>query len=106
MTDTIRSLLMELKAGLGSIYQDRLRGVYLYGSYARQEEDAESDLDVLIVLDRIEHYAKEVNRTGDLVSQLSLRYGVSVSRVFVGHADWTARGTAFLFNACAEAVPL
>ena len=41
------------------IYKDRLRGVYLYGSYARRQQGPESDLDILIILDEIADYGKK-----------------------------------------------
>ncbi|MGH2361057.1 MAG: nucleotidyltransferase family protein [bacterium] len=105
MTGRIPDLMAEMKDGLTAMYGARLRGVYLYGSYARAEADRESDVDVLVVLDHISHYAAEVDRTGPLVSALSLQYGVSVSRVFVSEQDWSGRTTPFLANVWDEAVP-
>lgn len=61
-------LIAELTVGLDGVYGDRLKGLYLYGSYARGEEDRESDLDILVVLEQFDHYAAEVNRTGELAS--------------------------------------
>ena len=72
--EKLKQLLTELRAGLKNIYGDRLKGLFLFGSYARGEQDAESDLDVLVVLDSFEStYSAEVNRTGDLGSELSLK---------------------------------
>ncbi len=101
----IRGLMSQLRTGLDELYGSRLKGVYLYGSYARGMADQESDVDVLIVLDRIERYGHEINRTSDLVSSLSLHYGLSISRVFLSHDDWTSRDTPFLANVRGEAVP-
>ncbi|MBK7319966.1 nucleotidyltransferase domain-containing protein [Candidatus Villigracilis affinis] len=42
----IRKLMKELKAALVRIYGDKLKGVYLYGSYARGDYRAGSDVDV------------------------------------------------------------
>lgn len=105
MNDKVRALLTELKNGLLAIYGPRLKGTYLYGSYARGEEDAESDVDIVVVLDRIDGYSAEIDRTSHLISDLALGYGVSVSRVFVSEADWVSRETPFLANAREEAVP-
>ncbi|MDF0652350.1 MAG: nucleotidyltransferase domain-containing protein [Nitrospira sp.] len=77
----------------------------MFGSHARNEADAESDVDVLVVLDQIKQYGREVSVTGPLISQLSLQFGVSISRVFVSQQDWTDRHTPFLANVREEAIP-
>ncbi len=100
----VKTLLSELKAGLQAIYADRLRGVYLYGSYARGEADPESDLDVLVVLDRIGSYSEEVDRTGELGAELSLKYSVSISKVYLRERDWLERESPFLANVREEAI--
>ena len=106
MNDKIKALMGELKAGLETIYGNRSKGAYLYGSYARGEEDRESDVDVLVILDHFDHYGAEVDRTGHLVSALSLKYGVSISRIFVPERDWSERDTRFLANVREEAIPV
>jgi len=70
--DLPKTLLARLKEGLASVYGWRLKGLYLYGSYAAGEQDEESDLDVLIVLDRVDHYAAEIDRTGPHIATPSL----------------------------------
>ena len=47
----VKVLMDELKAGLQALYGDRLKGIYLYGSYARGEGDPESELDALVMLE-------------------------------------------------------
>lgn len=104
MTDPdLTSILEAIRHGLEGIYASRLKGVYLYGSYARDEADSESDLDILVVLDRIDRYGAEIDRTSRLVAGLSLACGISVSRVFVSEPDWLQAETAFLRNARREA---
>lgn len=97
-------LIAELKVGLDGVYGDRLKGLYLYGSYARAEEDDESDLDILVVLEQFDHYAAEVNRTGELASELSLKYGMTVSQVLVRESEWLNGDTPFLSNVREEAI--
>ena len=100
----LKELLAELKEGLKSIYGERLKGLYLYGSYARGEQEEYSDIDVLIVLDEIPHYAAEIDRTGYLASDLSLKYGTTVSRFFVTVQDWKIKDTSFFLNVREDAI--
>jgi predicted nucleotidyltransferase len=79
----ISELLGKLRRGLEHLYGERLAGVYLFGSFARAEESPASDVDILVVLDEVTDYGQEIERTGHLVSGLSLDYDVSISRVFV-----------------------
>jgi uncharacterized protein len=90
--------MKELKEGLVRIYGDRLKDVYLYGSYARGEVRSDSDIDVMIVLNNYRSYGKEIDRTGKLISRLSLNYGVSVSRVIMKEAQWRLSDTPLLRN--------
>ena len=105
MPDRIKDLLTELKVGLMEIYGSRLEGLYLYGSYARGDQEPGSDVDIVILLDRIDHYSLEIDRTGELISDLSLKFGLSISRLFVSEHDWKYRDTPFLANAREEAIP-
>jgi predicted nucleotidyltransferase len=100
----IETLMSELRAGLLELYGPRLKGVYLFGSYARGEQEAESDVDVLVVLDDFGDYGEEVDRAISLTSKLSLAHDVSVSKVFVRERDWLHGDTPFLKNVREEAV--
>jgi len=101
----VRSILGELKLRLVALYGERLRGVYLFGSYARDEAKEESDADILIVLDRVENYSREIDTTSELTSELSLEHGISLSRVFATEEQWRTGQTNFLQNLREEAVP-
>ena len=46
-----KALLQRIKSCLQPIYGDRLRGMVLYGSEARNEAEKDSDIDILILLD-------------------------------------------------------
>jgi type I restriction enzyme S subunit len=100
----VRRLVSDFRIALDEIYGPRLRGVFLYGSYARGDADEESDVDVLVVLDDFDRYGEEISRTAEAAANLSLRYGVSLSRVFARERDWLCGDTVFLSNAREEGV--
>jgi predicted nucleotidyltransferase len=100
----IKSILKELKIKLQDIYGDQLKGLYLYGSYARAEADGKSDIDILVILDKVERYSNEIARTSNLVAELSLKYDTTISRVFVSQRDWAEKETPFLLITRKEAI--
>jgi len=97
--------MKELKEGLVRIYGDRLEELYLYGSYARGDARSDSDIDVMIVLNNYESYGKEIDRTGELASNLSLEYGISISRVIMKELQWKKSDTPLLRNIRLDGVP-
>ena len=101
----IHDILNELKAGLQLTYGEKLKGVFLFGSYARGDADRESDCDILVVLEAFDRYALEVDRTAALAADVSLKHGVTVSLVFMREREWLHGDTPFLSNVRDEAVP-
>ncbi|MFO7943453.1 MAG: nucleotidyltransferase domain-containing protein [Anaerolineales bacterium] len=102
----VHDLMGEMKEHMARMYSQRLVGVYLYGSYARGEEEVGSDVDVLIVLGRIESYSAEIDRTGEIGSDLSLKYDLSISRVFIDQENWEDGDTPFLRRVRQEAIEI
>jgi len=106
MTEKIRQVLKKLKNGLVQMYGSRLKGVYLYGSYARGDFEQWSDLDVLVILDTFERSPLELKRTSQLVSDLSLEYLITISPVFLREQEWNMGDKPLLRNIRAEAVAI
>ncbi len=99
--------MKELKAGLVRIYRDRLKAVYLYGSYARGDYRPGSDVDVMILLKDYRNYWNEQKKISQLASDISLEYEVTVSCIFIKELQWkTARDERpLLYNIHREGVP-
>lgn len=101
----IRKMLKELKDGLVSMYGDRLKGLYLYGSYARGDYRQGSDVDVMILLADYESYWKELDRSTELASDLSLKYDVTLSRLIMKQIQWEKSDMPVLRNIHKDGVP-
>ena len=100
----IRKLLKELKEGLVRIYADKLKAVYLYGSYARGEASSDSDIDVLVVLKGDFNYIEMLKRSDDFTIALCLENDMQISRAFVSEAEYKSKQTPFLMNVRRDAV--
>ncbi len=105
MPANIKNRLAELKKGLVELYGQRLKAVYVFGSYAGGDYDENSDLDVMIVLSDYQNYGAEIDQSGELVSQLSLDYDISISRVIMKEIQWQRSDTPLLRNIRSEGVP-
>lgn len=72
---------------LERLYGPRLRGVYLYGSGARDELTPDSDIDVAVVLDAVVDRFVEHRRVSRLGADLSLEFDTVVLFFFAAEAD-------------------
>ena len=106
MPPEIQKLLRELKQGLIRLYGERLKGLYLYGSYARGDFQEGSDLDVLIILNDFERAPLELQFTDDLMGDLSLEYLITVSPMFMREKDWLTAEKPLLRNVRVEGMPI
>ena len=64
MHGTLGAILAQLRAGLEALYGPQLVHLLLYGSQARGEATAESDIDVLVVLQGSVDPGAEIARAG------------------------------------------
>ena len=97
--------MKELKEGLVQIYGDKLKAVYLYGSYARGDYRQGSDVDVMILLKDYKNYWKELYRSSDYVSDISLKYDVTVSCLIMKEIQWKESDMPVLRNIRREGLP-
>lgn len=98
--------LHELKRGLEALYGPRLRGLYLYGSCARGDAGAESDIDVAMVLDDYAYWGDEIRRIGGVVSEVCLSHNCLLSVVPFTAREWSSERSMFAENVRREGVPV
>jgi len=94
---TVQLALKELQEYLAKIYGKRLRGVYLYGSYARGDFQADSDIDILIALKGSVNPGREIDRIGDGVADICLEHNVLIA-TFPVSEEWLSTRKSPLFE--------
>ena len=80
--------------------------MYLYGSQARGEAQAGSDIDVFTVVQGEFDYTELLAKTSEIIARLSLENDVVISRVFVSKERFEQAHSPFLLNVRREAVPI
>lgn len=76
----LHKVLTTAKNGMKAIFGEHLTAIYLYGSYARNEADDESDIDLIVLLDMPKDEISKHRRTvSNFSSDIDLEYDVLVS---------------------------
>jgi type I restriction enzyme S subunit len=104
--DQVLQLVREFHERLADVYGERLKGVYLYGSYARGKATEDSDIDVAVVLEGPVHAHREEERTGDIVGDLCLREACLLVPFFISDEEYQATPYAVHRNIASEGVPV
>lgn len=102
----VAQVARDAKAMLTDLYGDRLTDVLMFGSYARGDATEESDLDLLIVLDRLDDPWHELRRVDPILWDLTERSGITVSGFPVSARELESPITPVLIRACADAQPV
>ena len=77
-----------LTESIRGIYGASLLGVYLSGARAAGPAPLDADVETIVVLDRVDRYGEELERTSQICAALSREMNVVVSRMFVSGTDW------------------
>jgi predicted nucleotidyltransferase len=104
MSETVRAIVAELRRRLEPLYGERLERMILFGSQARGDAEPDSDIDVLVVLRGEVRPGEEIERTSEVVSELSLKHDVVLSRVFFSTDRFTGAEGPFLMNVRREGI--
>jgi hypothetical protein len=94
----VRAVADDLKA----LYRRRLRRVILYGSWARGDARPDSDIDLLIVLDRVDDRFEERHVMSEILYKHSLANDTVVSALPVAESDFTDSRRPVIVNARRE----
>jgi predicted nucleotidyltransferase len=105
--EQLQTVSQEVKQVLAELYGERLDRVILYGSYARGDFHAESDVDYMVVLrdSNFQQFA-EIDKYWDTIWEIWNRYGVWVSIKIVFENKLNQSDLFFYRNVRKEGIPL
>jgi type I restriction enzyme S subunit len=102
----VLDIVREIHVRISPVYGDNLRGVYLYGSYARDDSGDDSDIDVAIVLRDMARRTVERQKLSRLASEISLRENCVVTLFIMSEAEFTDKPFAIHRSIAREGVPV
>ncbi|NIM11294.1 MAG: nucleotidyltransferase domain-containing protein [Candidatus Aminicenantes bacterium] len=78
--NVLLNILMDVKKEVFQIFGDKLMQLILYGSYARNEQEHESDIDIMILVDVSEKELRKYRYIiSDIMGELTIKYGKLIS---------------------------
>ena len=104
MDERIRGLVGRVKAYLMNVYGDKIRQVILYGSYARGEATADSDIDVVVVVDDSLNPFEVRKSLSDFLFDMLLEEGELVSVLALPEGFFEGYNSPFILNVKREGI--
>lgn len=100
----IKTILDEVKQCLKKIYGDKLKGIILYGSYARGDFTDGSDIDLIILLEDMKEPMAEREKYFNDIWELDLKYDTVISIIPFKEEDYRTRRLPIILNAKKEGI--
>ncbi len=98
----IKTVLTDVKKCLKKIYGDTLKDIILYGSYARGDFTAGSDIDLIILLKDMKEPIAERKKYFDAIWELDLKYDTVISIIPFREEEYRTRKLPLILNAKKE----
>ena len=100
----IESVLASFTQKVKQVYGTRLEKIILYGSYARGTQNADSDIDVMIILKNIEINHEKVGVIGILLTEMKEQFNVLISMIPVTFKRYSESQRLFYKNVRKEGI--
>ena len=102
----VQSALRDFQAALRQLYAAQVPRMLLYGSYARDKANTDSDVDVLLVYPQPVPAWAEIQRLGGILADLNLRYQVLITVLPASQQELQTTQNAFWNNIRREGITL
>ncbi len=96
--DKSYDIINEFKSEIKKLYGKNLKRIILYGSFARNENTKDSDIDLLIVLEEIIQPGRELDRMVDIITDINLKYDSLLSIYPISEKNYLTLKSPLLMN--------
>ena len=86
--EDVQRIVRRFHGEIESLCGDRLEGVRLYGSYARDEAQEDSDIDVAVILRGAVNRRAEITRVSEIRARLSLEENCLLMPFFLSEEEF------------------
>lgn len=100
----IGELLKEFRREVEKIYTSKLKGIMLFGSWARGGATENSDIDLVVILKGKIIPGREIDMMIDIITDMNLKYGVLISIYPISEVDYCTVNSPLLLNVRKEGV--
>jgi predicted nucleotidyltransferase len=98
MDEKIKSLISRIKEHLTKIYGENIKKVILYGSYVRDEATKDSDIDLLVIVEKSLNLFEVRESLSDLLFDIVLDEGELFSVIVVPEHLYENYNSPFMLN--------
>jgi predicted nucleotidyltransferase len=106
LTPKLTQLLTEFRNELQQLYGSKFVQLILYGSQARNQATADSDIDIAVILKSPISPPTEIFHMGIIKSKLSLQYDELLSVMPISEEDFKNKSTPLLINIRREGIAI
>jgi len=106
MNKKVRGLLRGIKKYLVDIYGNKIKKMIIYGSYSRGDATKDSDIDLLVVIDKSLESLEIENGLNEYLFQILLRDGELVSIMAIPEDLFNTYNSPFLLNVKDEGISI
>jgi uncharacterized protein len=100
---SVQEIIRETREELELIYADHLKEIILFGSYARGDFTNESDINLILLLDKIDA-SRERAKYSSVISRISLKYDTVVSVIPIEYEEFHRKRTPLILNVNREGI--
>ena len=102
----IKKIVEETQNELKKIYNDRFKGLILFGSYARGDYGEGSDIDLALLVEEAQDSITERKKFFPVTSRISLKYDTVVSVIPFDINEFHQKRTPLVLNINKEGIKI